>query len=423
MRYIQHTALAALAVILLPLFGELAYAEPLAPTDWPQWRGPTRDGMIAAELPAWPQKLADDHLEPLWRVELGEGYPGPIVVGQRVFVAESKDKEEVVRCLDRGTGKQLWEAKWPGAMTVPFFALANGSWIRSTPACDGETLYVGGMRDFLVALDVATGEVRWQVDFTKRYKTVIPAFGLVCSPLVDGEYLYVQAGAGFCKLNKRTGESIWRTLDDGGGMWGSAFSSPQLATLAGKPQVLVQTRTKLAGVDPETGDVLWSQEIPAFRGMNILTPTVFKDNVLTSSYGGKTSLFEIAAEANDAATLAVKDAWQEKSQGYMSSPVFIDGHAYLHLRNQRFLCIDLESGERKWTTTPFGQYWSLVAHKDLILALDEVGELLLVRANPQEFELLDRRQISEQPTWGHLAVSGDQIFVRELKAIAAYRWK
>jgi hypothetical protein len=119
----------------------------------------------------------------------------------------------------------------------------------------------------------------------------------------------------------------------------------------------------------------------------------------------------------------VKDAWQEKSQGYMSSPVFIDGHAYLHLRNQRFLCIDLPSGERKWTTTPFGQYWSLVAHKDLILALDEVGELLLIRANPQEFELLDRRQISEQPTWGHLAVSGDQIFIRELKAIAAYRWK
>jgi hypothetical protein len=106
----------------------------------------------------------------------------------------------------------------------------------------------------------------------------------------------------------------------------------------------------------------------------------------------------------------------------MSTPVVIDGHAYLHLRNQRFTCFDLKTGERKWTTTPFGKYWSLVANGDRILALDQGGELLLVRANSQHFELLDRRRLTNDSTWAHLAVCGNEVFVRELRAMTAYLW-
>jgi hypothetical protein len=107
----------------------------------------------------------------------------------------------------------------------------------------------------------------------------------------------------------------------------------------------------------------------------------------------------------------------------MSTPVVIDGHAYLHLRNQRFTCMDLTTGQRKWTTAPYGKYWSLVANGDRILALDQRGDLLLIRANPQQFELLDQRKISSDSTWAHLAVCGNEVFVRELNAMTAYRWK
>jgi outer membrane protein assembly factor BamB len=108
----------------------------------------------------------------------------------------------------------------------------------------------------------------------------------------------------------------------------------------------------------------------------------------------------------------------------MSTPVVIDGHAYLHLRNQKFTCLDLATGKQKWTTTSrYGQYWSLVAQKDHILALDQNGELLLIRAKPERFDLLDSRKISDQETWGHLAVCGDQVFVRELNGISVYRWR
>lgn len=101
----------------------------------------------------------------------------------------------------------------------------------------------------------------------------------------------------------------------------------------------------------------------------------------------------------------------------------IGGHAYLHLQNQCFTCIDLKSGERSWTSDRFGKYCSLIAQGNRILALDQRGSLLLIKANPKEFELLDEIKVSDQETWAHLAVSVDELFVRELNALAVYRWR
>jgi outer membrane protein assembly factor BamB len=386
---------------------------------WPQWRGPSRDGQWTG--PAWPDRLSKESLPLLWRIPLGPSYSGPVVAEDLVFTTETKNKEsEVVYGLDRKTGKERWRAEWKGAMTVPFFAAPNGSWIRSTPAYDGERLYVAGMRDVLVCLDAKTGKEEWRVDFVKELKTPLPDFGFVCSPLVDGDAVYVQAGACAAKLDKKTGKISWRTLEDKGGMFASAFSSPVIATLSGKRQLVVQGREKLAGVDLENGAVLWSQVVPSFRGMNILTPTVVGDAIFTSSYQNKAWLYKISREGD---RYTVAEVWTSKAQAYMSTPVVIDGHAYLHLQNQRFTCIDLKTGGRTWTSKAFGKYCSLVAQGDRILALDQRGVLLLIKANPKEFELLDEMKISDADTWAHLAVSGDELFIRELNALAVHRWQ
>ncbi len=404
--------------LLLLLTVGTAFGETNMTHAWPQWRGPNRDGQVPGA--DWPGQLAGAALTQQWRVELGPSYSGPVVVGDRVFVTETKDKKwEVVRALSRSTGKQLWEAEWEGSMSVPFFARSNGSWIRSTPAYDDGRLYVGGIRDVLVCLEASTGKQIWRVDFVKQLKTEAPSFGFVCSPLIHGDHVYVQAGASFVKMEKTTGKIVWRSLKDTGGMSGSAFSSPSIATIGGVEQFVVQTRTTLAGVDPETGTELWSQKIPAFRGMNILTPTTFGDAVFTSAYGGKSLLHRLSKDGGE---FQIKQLWKNKTQGYMSSPVIVDGHAYLHLRNQRLTCIDLASGEIKWTTKPYGKYWSLVTNGDLILALDERGDLLLIRANPDKFELLDTRKVSDQQTWAHLGIRGDEIFIRELNAMTVFRW-
>ncbi len=385
--------------------------------EWNQWRGPKRTGLISAA--AWPNSVSSEHLKQIWAVKLGPSYSGPIVVGNQVFTTETKDKKfEVVKAFDRQTGKELWSTQWEGSMTVPFFANSNGSWIRATPAFDDGRLYVAGIKDVLVCLNATTGEENWKVDFPAQFKSEVPTFGFVCSPLIDGEHLYIQAGGAFCKLNKLTGEVLWRGLEDGGGMNGSAFSSPVIETVAGQRQAIVQTRTNLCGVDLATGKTLWSQEIPTFRGMNILTPIIYGDNIFASSYGGSTQLINVG-KTNDQFSLTQK--WNLPAQGYMNSPVVIAGHAYMHLKNQRLACYDLASGVEKWRSKPMGKYASMIGNGDQILALDESGELLLFRANPESFELLSSIKVGDD-SWAHLAIRGNQLFVRNLNELIAFEW-
>ena len=387
--------------------------------EWGQWRGPNRDGTISDVT--FPESLDDNNLKKAWSIPLEPSYSGPLVVGDRIFVTETqKRKDEVVTALDRKTGKVLWTADWPGSMKMPMFAAANGNWIRSTPTYSDGLLFVGGIRDVLVCLDANDGRQVWRYDFPADSGSNVPTFGCVSSPIADGKFLYVQAGGGFVKLNKFTGEQIWKSLDDGGGMFGSAFSSPVIDTISGKRQAVVLTRADMCGVDLETGSVLWKTPVPAFRGMNILTPSVYKDGVFTSTYGGTAQM--LACEpTSDGTSFSVSSKWKIKSEGYMTSPVIVDGHAYYHLRNQRFACINLETGEEKWRSKPFGKYVSLVTNGKKIIGLDQSGKLMLMNANPEKFELLDNREVGTD-SWAHVAVTKDNVVVRNLRDVTVYEW-
>lgn len=386
---------------------------------WPQWRGPSRDGKVAGAT--WPSSLGDDVWRVRWQVPLAPGYSGPIVSGNAVFVTETQDKKfETVRALDRATGRELWSHSWAGAVSVPFYAKSRGDWIRSTPATNGRMVFVAGMRDVLVAVDARTGREQWRIDFVQRFNTGVPDFGLISSPLLLGDAIFIQAANSLIRIRQDTGEVVWRSFEGRPGvMSAGAFSSPVVATLHGKEQLVVQSREELAGIDPESGCVLWRQPVPSFRGMNILTPTVVGDAVFTSSYQNRSWLFSVEKNEGD---YTVREAWNNNAQGYMSSPVIINGHAYLHMGNGRFTCIDLGTGARVWNSESFGKYVSLVAQGDRVLALDERGILFLFSADPRGLQLLDQRRVAREETWAHLAVSGDEIYVRELRAVTAFRW-
>ena len=392
----------------------------MAAESWDQWRGPHRDGRISGAK--WPGGLDEARLKKRWQLPLGPSYSGPVMNAERVFITETVDKKrEQVTALRRSDGSVVWKRDWEGAMSVPFFARSNGDWIRATPALDGDTLYVAGMRDVLVALNSTDGSERWRLDFVKRFGADLPTFGFVSSPLIDGDSVYVQAGGGVARLRKADGQVVWHGARDGGGMMGSAFGSPVILTLAGKRQLVVQARTRLFGVALEDGAELWSLPVESFRGMNILTPTFAgKDRLFTAAYGGKTLGIDIRSE--NGAFRAVP-AWEFKAQGYMTSPIIHEGHAYLQLRSQRALCIELATGAEKWTTTEsFGKYWSMVAQSDRILALDERGELILFKATPEKFDVLSRRKVAESDAWAHLAVDGSELYIRELKALSVWDW-
>ena len=184
--------------------------------------------------------------------------------------------------------------------------------------------------------------------------------------------------------------------------------------------MVVQTRTDLTGVEPEKGQVLWKKPIKAFRGMNILTPTIFGNSVFTSSYGGKSLLFDLAKDSDG---FSINQKWENKQEGYMSGPIVIGDYCYIHLRKQRMTCLDMKNGETKWISSEaFGKYMSMVSNGKEILALDEDGTLYLIEANPEKLVIKEKRTISQSPSWAHLAVAGNQLFVRELEAIACYEW-
>lgn len=403
-------------LLLLPML----YSSLMAAESWDQWRGPNRDGRISGAK--WPAGLDEARLKKRWQLPFGPSYSGPVMNAERVFITETVDKKrEQVTALRRSDGSVVWKRDWEGAMSVPFFARSNGDWIRATPALDGDTLYVAGMRDVLVALNSTDGSERWRLDFVKRFGADLPTFGFVSSPLIDGDSVYVQAGGGVARLRKADGQVVWHGARDGGGMMGSAFGSPVILTLAGKRQLVVQARTRLFGVALEDGAELWSLPVESFRGMNILTPTFAgKDRLFTAAYGGKTLGIDIRSENGG---FRAVPAWEFKAQGYMTSPIIHEGHAYLQLRSQRALCIELATGAEKWTTSEsFGKYWSMVAQADRILALDERGELILFKATPEKFDVLSRRKVAESDAWAHLAVDGSELYIRELKALSVWDW-
>ncbi len=405
-------AASAVSAVALP-------ATAVEPSTWSQWRGPSRDSQIAGA--EWPDKLKGS-LELVWVHSHSPSYSGPVVNNGLVYTTETVGKKsERVTAYDLKTGDSVWTAEWAGAMSVPFFAASNGDWIRATPACTDTHLVVLGMRDVMVCLNPKTGDELWRVDFPKDMGTPLPSFGAVCSPLIDEGAVYVQTGGALVKLDLNDGSVIWKALANAAGMMSSgAFSSPTIHTIADKRQLLVQTRTELCGVELETGKVLWKEAIQAFRGMNILTPLAFGNRVFTSAHSGKAQLFEIVRTPEDG--WKVNELWTQKTQAYMSSPVLIGESIYMHLKNQRFSALSTQDGEIRWTSSPFGKYWSMVSNGKNILALDNSGELLLINANDDSLDVADQIKVADD-AWAHLAVQGDLVIVRDLKALKVFRWK
>ncbi len=389
--------------------------------NWLQWRGPERNGLLSGVH--WPERL-NDHLQLKWEKSLAPSYSGPLVDDTQVVTTETIDRKyERISTYDVSTGEERWSAKWEGAMSVPFFAASNGDWIRSTPASNGQRIVVAGMRDVVICFESATGAEVWRVDLPQTQQTPLQPFGCVCSPLIDGEEVYLQSGGGLVKMKLATGEIVWRTLEGGKDMMtAGAFSSPIVATIGGRRQLVVAARDRLLGIDLESGKTLWEEPIESFRDMNILTPVMVGERIFSSAHSGRSRLFEIGYDQQN--QLGVEPLWDNKAQAYMSTPIVIDGYLYMHLKNERFTCLDLKTGEECWTSKTFGKYWSMIGNVDerKILALDSDGTLRLIAADPTQLKVMDEFKVADD-SWAHLAIRGSVVVVRALDALRVYDWK
>ncbi|MCH7988439.1 MAG: PQQ-binding-like beta-propeller repeat protein [Planctomycetes bacterium] len=198
-------------------------------------------------------------------------------------------------------------------------------------------------------------------------------------------------------------------------------SENRIAIISQALNRLVANIDAIAGIDPANGNVLWKRKLDSYAQGCILAPIVYRGGIFTSTRASLTGHYPLTYRNQQ---FTISDGWKNKLVIYMSSPVVVGDFAYAHLKNGRFACIDLRNGKVNWISNrPFGKYCSMVWHKDRILALTNDGQLLLIQADPDRFVLVDSRTISTEETWGHLAVAGQFIYIRERNAIAAYRWQ
>lgn len=398
----------------IALFLALALA-PAAAADWPQFRGPQRDGVCRETglISGWP--AAGPRL--LWMAtDLGTGYSAPSVVGDRVYIAGDLTDGAYLFCLKRSDASVLWRSpigKPDRAHRTP------GT--KSTPTVVGADAAIISMSGELVVIDAASGTQRWRADLRAGLGGKTPARWAE-SPLIDGDQIVCApggAGGSLAAFDRATGRPRWRSA---GFTDTPHYSSTVLATLAGQPQYVHATEQAVVGVAPD-GRVLWSAPRPLGKNVSA-TPVASGDLVFvnTGYSGGGCQCFKIA-RSGDAWTATLLYESKEMNNIHAGA-VLLDGHLY-GSGNDGLACIDMRTGARRWASRQAPTPCSLI-HADGHLwcrSQGKEGILVLVEANPARYVEKARfaqPQRSPHDVHTHPVIAYGTLFLRDCDRLFAY---
>jgi outer membrane protein assembly factor BamB len=374
-------------------------------TDWPQWRGPNRDGFVNAALPAqWPEALTKK-----WEIPVGIGHSSPVVSGDRVVVIARAGDQEIVRALAVVSGKEIWRAAYPAPYVVSPAAQSHGPGPKSTPAIAGGRVFTFGIGGILSAFDLATGKLIWRVP----PRGVPPQYGSTTSPLVDGTSVIVHVGGedngALTSFDAATGKPRWQWTGDGPGN-----GSPIIATFGGVRQVIAQTQQLLVGLNASKGALLWQLPFTTDFDQNAFTPIVFQDLLINAGLDHPVTAIRPKL---DGGKWIAETVWTNlQTPMFMSSPVLIDRTIYgLITRSKgQFVAIDAASGKNLWNTQGReGENASMMGSRSWLLASTTEGSFVVARPTPQKYEEVRRYRIAESAVWAHPAITGNSIIVKD----------
>src|SRR5436190_52570 len=378
---------------------------------WTSLRGPNRDGKYdeMAVLTSWPSQ----GLQLLWKEPVGVGYASISVAEERAYTIEQRRRQEVVAAYDVNTGRELWTQAWNAEYTDE-----TGDGPRTTPTWDDGWIYALGATGELRCLNAKTGAVRWGKNILTENQAENLQWAVASSPLIVDDKVIVLPGGPNGKsvvaYNKVTGAPVWKVQNDR-----QAYVSPMLVTLAGRRQILVVSSARVFGLAPEDGALLWSQTWDTDMGINASQPIVVDQNrfFISSGYGKGAALVEISGSGN---SYQAKTVWTNiNMKNKFNSSVLHEGHVY-GLDEGILTCLEVSTGNRKWKGGRYG-YGQVILASGHLIVLTEAGELVLVKASPNEFTEVAKFKALDGKTWNVPAIAGGRLFVRNAKEMAAYR--
>jgi outer membrane protein assembly factor BamB len=377
---------------------------------WTNFRGPNRDGRYEEMevLTTWPAQ----GLPPLWKQPVGVGYASFVIADRRAYTIEQRRGKEVVAAYDVETGRELWTQSWNAAFTEE-----TGDGPRATPTWDDGRLYALGATGEFRCLDAKTGAVIWGKNILSDNRAQNLPWAMAASPLIVDDKVIVQpggsAGNSVVAYNKLTGALVWKALSDR-----QAYVSPMLVTLAGRRQIVTVSASEVVGLVPEDGSLLWSYPWGTEMGINVSQPIIVDKNrfFISSGYGKGAALVEVAGSGK---SFTARTVWENiNMKNKFNSSVLHQGYVY-GLDEGILTCVDVNTGERKWKGGRYGYGQVLLAGGNLIVMTD-AGELVLVRATPDQFSEVARFKALEGKTWNYPAMSNGLLFVRNATEMAAY---
>jgi outer membrane protein assembly factor BamB len=386
----------------------------IQPVDYPEYRGRARDGVVTGPALARDWRTKPPRLR--WRQPCGGGYASFAVVGDYTVTLEQRRDQEIVVCYDAATGQERWEHAYPAR----FSEVLGGEGPRATPTiADGE-VYSLGAAGHLVCLDAASGRLKWSVDILENKDNNV-RWGMSGSPLVYDRVVVVNpgkqqkraAGTALVAYDRATGKPVWSS-----GNTRAGYSSPMLATLAGKRQILLFDGEGLAGFDAAEGKELWRYDWETQQWINVAQPVVLDgDRVFVSSgYGVGCAMLKITFTEGK---WGVEPLWRNKAMRCkFTSPVLYEGHLY-GLDEGILACVDAETGRRLWKGNRY-DHGQLLRTRDLLVILSETGKLALVEATPTALRELGVIDALEGKTWNHLALANGVAYVRNHREMACY---
>lgn len=385
----------------------------LLAADWPQHLGPTRDGQSPETglLRTWPK----DGPAVAWKREVGAGWAGPAVAGERLILFHRVGDEEVVECLDPATGTGRWKGAYRTAY-VDEFGFDNGP--RASPLIANGRAFTLGADGELRAWDLATGKDLWARNINKEYRVPKGYFGVATSPVLIAGKLLVNVGAkgaGVVAFDPASGKELWKASNDA-----VSYSSPTVAKVGGEELAVFFTREGLLAINPD-GEVRYTYRFRprAQASVSAMTPIVSGDRVfLSTAYQTGATLLEMKKGK-------VAEVWQAEDilDCHYNTPILVKGHLYgidgrQESRSAKLKCVEWATGKVRWAQDDF-RCAALIHADGLFLASAETGDLVLFEASPDGYKELARAKVLDEPVRALPALAGGRLFVRDGKKLLA----